>query len=470
MDIVGQLKDVINLCDQLYFLYKEYKDLGEKYITILNDIIILKTFLINIEKNPRMPDHISECLGVIKEKLTRLYKKLRKYKEESKIKSLIYSRHRTINTINISLKQNIKRLELLQKMGDNLNENAKLDVANIISNHKGVEFWDLHFGKDRLELSFSLFIQAFEDKIIRFRPQEILIIKRILDSDNNNLVTAYEFNKWLERFGSVDNIVKRTLISLMDTKKGSVYNWFKENYYKNQSIKYLKDRDKFGDIVVRYHDHPGYFVIDYVGLEKNPTSSCKYINTFKSQKNKNKKSPKQSNIGDLCNFYIYEITIGICSDKFIVYKPKDMGDFNISLFDLLENKTCEYDYLSEIVKDFKQALKRMIIIFNINECCDGYYNNDKSDDLSGSGNSIDADVDMLPKTVEDNKQTNVLGKIRMDYFGWVKSDKQNNNYVMKKIKISDNDISQSESHNVKNENNKIQNLNDIDHLDNLYVF
>ena len=77
INVASQVNSIITLCDSVYTLYSEYRDLNNKYIDILNDIIILKIFLGNIEHNHRLSGDIIHCLNIIKDQLARLYKKLK---------------------------------------------------------------------------------------------------------------------------------------------------------------------------------------------------------------------------------------------------------------------------------------------------------------------------------------------------------------------------------------------------------
>jgi hypothetical protein len=385
MDMIGQLKGIIGLCDSLHNLYNEYKDIDDKYASIIHDIIILKNFVLNIESNPRISDDISQCLDLIKLKLSELLKHLTKYNKENKICSLLHGRHREIIKLERKINNQIKKLELLYKLSKDISNNARLDIANIISDKKAVEFWDYHFGKDVLEVSFSIFIEAFESNINRLikidkninvntnyklqcdtyniftvtdilpsnhevsidcesnndfrriKPQEMNVLKNILDSNNDGSVSAYEFNKWLERFGNFNNIVTRTLTSLMNTKTGEIHIWFKKDNYKRQSIKYLKKNNIFGEALIRYHDYLGYFVLDFTGITELPSID----------------EPSKINIE------IYELIIKLKENNFILLKPPNPNNFIKLLFRNLDNERISYDYLSQIVKDVKNSLRRI---------------------------------------------------------------------------------------------------------------
>ena len=188
----------------------------------------------------------------------------------------------------------------------------------------------------------------------------------------------------------------RTITSLMDTSKGTTYSWFKESYYKNQAIRYLKERNKFGDVLVRYHDNPGYFIINYTGLKNIPkpsnygcigcTNDNEYIYTGKDNKT-----------FKICRLLIYDLVVSLKGYKFVLHKPDKFNSFNSLLFKLLENKELEYSYLCNIVKKIKSVYH----ILNKKNINDKDINLNKIS-ITPKLSPSESQLDLLPNNIDES--------------------------------------------------------------------
>ena len=158
-------------------------------------------------------------------------------------------------------------MELLLKLKQDILASSRFNVGNIIIDKVAKEYWETHFGSEKLSVPFTIFIQVLEEQNGRMRPQQVELFRLLLDANKDDKVTAYEYIAWLQCFGNdVDTVVVNTFNSLLNLETGAMYDWFHVNIFKEQAIKKLS-KGGFGSMLMRFSDIIGIFVVYCVGVD-----------------------------------------------------------------------------------------------------------------------------------------------------------------------------------------------------------
>jgi hypothetical protein len=135
-------------------------------------------------------------------------------------------------------------------MKRDLSASSKLDIANIISDVNGRAFWDANFGSDNLIIRQNLFFSALRLST-NLLSSEIDFLKKVVNDDNDEFISAFEFQEWLDLFGDYTAVMRRTIDSLFDVNTEEVYTWYYKNCSKNATYKLLTDNTT--RLIIRRH-------------------------------------------------------------------------------------------------------------------------------------------------------------------------------------------------------------------------
>ena len=281
MDIIGTVKEIIQLGRDIYGVINDIKDIKFKYAELADDVLIAMELLKDLKESPRLfkNDNIKETLVNINENMNKLLLQLNNYKNRRRIRLMTKLFFRDIDDKKERFKMLLKRLRLLMDINRERIENSRLDIVNILKD-KELEFWDKNFGSENNNVDFKLFIQSLENQNKkRLRKQQINVIKKIVDLDDSGYISVYEFHLWVLRFGPLDDIVNRTLYDLYDISRDSIYIWYFFDSFKEKIVDTIYDKG-FGTAVVRSNflqidsEDNILFYICFVGwsLKKNESS------------------------------------------------------------------------------------------------------------------------------------------------------------------------------------------------------
>ena len=269
MNVLGELENVLMLCQAFYEFYEELDEIDESYEEIYNDVIILQTLLNRVKNSVNIPPEVNPCIVSIGKTLSEVLRKLKKYQKEGLIKKMMRVGTKEVFTMISALRIQRERIELLLKLKQDVLASSRFNVGNILrANPEAQEFWEIHLGSEKLFVPFTIFIQVLEEKNGRMRPQQVELFRNLLDANKDDKVTAYEYVGWLECFGNdIDRAVINTFNSLLNLETGQMYEWFHVNIFKEQAQKKLR-HGGFGSSLMRFSDISGIFIVHCIGVDK----------------------------------------------------------------------------------------------------------------------------------------------------------------------------------------------------------
>jgi len=253
MDI-SLLNNCLVVSKKLYDFINSVKNIKHKYNELCNDLIIVISLFYEIKGSRRLiisNSNIQETIKMIEEKLFYLYRKLRKREKMNYKERILHTLKRDIDEKKESLNLLIKRLKLLLDINRQKLQKSRLDIVNILKDDKLIVFWEKNIGSEKNMINYDLLIQCLEDEFgTKLRKQEKIILCNIIDIDENEIISVYEFNIWIKRFGPLNNAIKNTLISLYDTKRDDLYEWYFGDMFMEKVINFLKDKG-YGTTIIR---------------------------------------------------------------------------------------------------------------------------------------------------------------------------------------------------------------------------
>lgn len=268
MDIIADIEKIIGLCKGFYDFYNQYNELDSHYGEIYNDVFILEALLIRVKNSNIIPNDIKPCIRSIGNTLEEILRKVHKYQQEGFFKRAFRIKTKKAYKMLDTLQVQTKRIKLILELKSDILNSSRFNINNVLTNKEALKFWEEHFGSENLSISFPIFIQTLEQEHTKLRHGEILVFKQILDSDNDGMVTAYEFNSWLEHFGmTINRALIMTLTSLLNTKTGKIRKWYVGEMFKEQAHDKLINSG-FGSILLRISDINKIFIIECVGIDK----------------------------------------------------------------------------------------------------------------------------------------------------------------------------------------------------------
>lgn len=269
-DILGELDQVITICKEIYAVYEEYKDLDGHYSSLFDDVVIVEALISSLQHHGTLPRAINTCIRTITSDLRTILRKINKYRNEGCFKKIIHIKTRQVYKIEESLKEQIKKVELLVKLKTIKDNNEKTNVYSILSPYpKVLEFWIKKVGADKISIQFNAFIELVELTFRALRTSEIGIFKVLFNCDNNrDTIHCERFLKWILRFGGNMHLAtKKTLNCLCKPKTGEIFPWFHTDVFRQQAIEDLKEVG-FGSRLVRFsNNNKSLFIVHLKGLD-----------------------------------------------------------------------------------------------------------------------------------------------------------------------------------------------------------
>lgn len=343
------LKNCLTISKGLYDFINNVVKLKYKYSELCNDLIIIIGLFYEIKNSRRLEinnPNINQTIKLIEENLVTLDKKLRK---NLNLKNKIFKTlTKDINDKKYQLNLLIKRLKLLLEINKQKVRNSRLDIVNILKDEELIFFWEKNFGSEQNKIDYDILIQSLEDEIsIKLRNQEKDILKNIIDIDRNNIISVYEFNIWIKRFGPIKNAIRNTLISLYDPKIDNLYEWYFGDMFFEKVKEFLEDKG-FGTTIIRNNF-----------IQINNFENTVFFLTFVGWSFQND------------NIEIFEIPIKKIHNKYQldienIIKFTDCGTEFIKHFNFsIENRELIYDDLITLYLDFQNILRKFAHIFNL---------------------------------------------------------------------------------------------------------
>ena len=244
----------------LYENYNNYRNL--KYINrrYLNEICLLIGLRDHIEKSRRLAGYeiVDGYLSNISKKLHKLETKIKNIDNKNIFSKLFYIKG--VNKLAEEIAEIVIQLKFLLDIKRELDNSSKMDIANIILDDKGREFWEVNFGSENLFIQTNLFFSA-----VRLNTDlmgvEIDFLKKIINDDNDKYISAFEFQEWLDFFGDFTVAMRRTIDSLINPFTHDNYDWYHKNVPKNAVRSLLRD---YRFIVRKHTTQKGVFIINYL--------------------------------------------------------------------------------------------------------------------------------------------------------------------------------------------------------------
>lgn len=249
----------LEIIKALYETAETYRRLEKINSNILNEMALLLSIKDQILQCRRMENN-----QIVDNYLIDIFNKLNKFKNivenignQNFFRKIIYTKK--INKISSEISKSMKKLKFLIDIKRDLQQSSKLDVANIITDVKGREFWENNFGSENTYIQSNLFFSAIRMNT-SLLSNEIDFLKKIINDDNDKYISAFEFQEWLDFFGDFSVAMKRTIESLFDANTYDIYDW----YYKIISKTIVKSLLLEHPFIIRKHSNQkGIFIVNF---------------------------------------------------------------------------------------------------------------------------------------------------------------------------------------------------------------
>lgn len=243
----------------LYETAELYRRLDTINSNFLNELAILNTLKDQIIKSRRMQGNqiVDNYVCDINKKLNKVKNIVQDIEHANFFKKIMYTKKIEKLTKQITIL--VKKLRLLLELKKDMMMSSKLDIANIIIDIPGREFWENNFGSENIQVNENIFFSAlrFNTNLI---STEITFLKKIINDDKDKFITAFEFQEWLDFFGDFSVVMRRTIESLLDTSEYDTYSWYYATITKNQIHNVLLEQP----FIVRKHTtQKGVFIMNF---------------------------------------------------------------------------------------------------------------------------------------------------------------------------------------------------------------
>jgi hypothetical protein len=248
--------EIIKALYETAHLYRNLRFINQRY---MNKICLLITLKEHITKSNRMSnnDMINNYILDIAKKLNKMRNKVESVSNKGFLKRVFYVRG--LNSLAEDISRSVEDMKFLLDIKRELDNSSKMDIGNVILDHKAREFWEVNFGSENLFIQTNLFFSALRlhTKLV---STEIDFLKKIINDDNDKYISAFEFQEWLEFFGDFDVVMRRTIDSLIDPGTGEPYIWYHKNVNKNLVRTLLKE---YNFIVRKHTIQKGIFIVNF---------------------------------------------------------------------------------------------------------------------------------------------------------------------------------------------------------------
>jgi len=246
----GALGASLSILKVLYETAELYNKMAHINERTLNEIALLACMKDQIESSKRMAGNqvVEKYMNDIHNRLMKLKMLVENVEHQNFIRRIMYTKK--IEKTAKQVAECVKKLKLLLEMKRDLSASSKLDIANIISDVNGRAFWDANFGSDNLIIRQNLFFSALRLST-NLLSAEIDFLKKVVNDDNDEFISAFEFQEWLDLFGDYTVVMRRTIDSLFDGNTEEVYTWYYKNCSKTMMYKLLADSKTH--LIIRRH-------------------------------------------------------------------------------------------------------------------------------------------------------------------------------------------------------------------------
>lgn len=255
----GALAASIEIIKMLYETAETYRKLDRINKTFLNEIALLITLQDQIKNCKRMGNNIiiENYLNDINYKLEKFKKIVDDIDNQNFIKKIIYTKK--VEKIGKEIANAVKKLKFLLDIKKDLNMSSKMDIANIINDIEGRQFWENNFGSEHTYVQVNLFFSAIRMNTTLL-TSEIDFLKKVINDDGDKYISAFEFQEWLDFFGDFSVVMRRTIDSLFDANTLEIVEWYHKNISKNLVKSLLRDHL----FIIRKHTtQKGVFIINF---------------------------------------------------------------------------------------------------------------------------------------------------------------------------------------------------------------
>jgi len=248
----GALGASLSILKVLYETAELYNKMAHINERTLNEIALLACMKDQIESSKRMAGNqiVEKYMNDIHNRLMKLKTLVENVEHQNFIRRIMYTKK--IEKTARQVAECVKKLKLLLEMKRDLSASSKLDIANIISDVNGRAFWDANFGSDNLIVRQNLFFSALRLST-NLLSSEIDFLKKVVNDDNDEFISAFEFQEWLDLFGDYTVVMRRTIDSLFDANTEEVYTWYYKNCSKTMMYKLLADSSSSIRLIIRRH-------------------------------------------------------------------------------------------------------------------------------------------------------------------------------------------------------------------------
>ena len=259
MDPGKALVASLEILKVIYETAEQYRRIQSVSQRTLNEMALLFTLQDSIRSCRRMQNN-----AVIDNYLTDIHKRLVKFKnivdgigEKNMIMKLIYVKK--MKKISTEIADAIKKLKFVLTIKNDMLQSSRMDVANIITDADGLQFWERNFGSENIYVNENLFFSALRMNTTLL-SHELELVKKVINRDEDKYITAFEFQEWIEFFGGFSVIMKRTIESLLDPATTEIASWYHENINRTMVRALLHD----SPFIVRKHSHQkGVFILNF---------------------------------------------------------------------------------------------------------------------------------------------------------------------------------------------------------------
>ena len=295
----GALGASLQIIKAIYETAETYRRLEKINKTALNEIALLITIKDQIQQSRRMENNpiVENYLTDINNRLEKIKYLIDNVENQNFLKKIMFTRK--IEKHSKIIGTAIKQLKFIIEIKKDMQDSAKLDVANIIRDVEARKFWESNFGSDHTYVQETLFFSA-----IRMHTQllatEIDFLKKVINSDSDKYISAFEFQEWIDFFGDFSVVMRRTIDSLFDANTYEIVDWY------------------------------------YASISKSLVRALLLEKSFIIRKHSNQKSVFVVNfkIGDqICQLFIYNK-----NNEFHIEKVGDMSKNELDIFEKLDKK------------------------------------------------------------------------------------------------------------------------------------
>ena len=253
---LGSCVEIIKLIYETAELYRRLEKINSQ---ALNEIALLLTIKDQIMSSRRISNNplIDNYLLDINEKMIKFKTLIENVDGKGCFKKLVHTRK--IEKISKNVGESIKKLKFVLDLKKEINNTAKLDVVNIITDDNARVFWEQNFGSDHTYVQENLFFSAIRMNT-NLLTNEIDFLKKVINDDGDEYISAFEFQEWLDFFGDFSVVMRRTIDSLFDTNNLDIVNWYHKSLNKTL-VKALLIENLF---VIRKHSNQrGIFIVNF---------------------------------------------------------------------------------------------------------------------------------------------------------------------------------------------------------------